>query len=369
MVQHTILHTAEKSKRKRLQVDKRVYKSLRDTADHLNNVSSKGVVFSEIFLLTKTGRENYDDLDEYENIVNERLSQVTSDSLLKSVEEMKKQGDGCRSEVNEVFRHAWRSENSSEQADLNIHIPVSFDDQFAKYNFNRVAEQVLREYKDYPYIDRSDRIKCKRQIYEYVVNDNYDPDHRIASAVVNGASEIYDVGLCHEILNKHVDNWFEADSLTFPDIQSKQDSENALGQKDKNKKLEATYNAYKNSSIEEKEGLIKAISKTWDTSVRTAKNWIDEMCILYDISFGGEDKMDLQKTIDSRGLGKAIYYLADDKMTSEISEDKLHSILLDNTDVDNGQLIDALFDYEGEYWDIVSKDNADYINVVKYDLE
>lgn len=370
MVQHTITHTAEKSKRKRLQVDRRVYETLRDVAEHLNGVSSKGIVFYEIFLLLESDRDNYDDLDDYEDLVNERLSEVTSDSFVNQVEEMKKQSDECRSEVNEVFRDAWRSKDSAESSDLNIHIPKSFDEKLIGYGFNRDVERTIKEYGRYPFIDRSDRIDCKRDLYKYVVEDDYKPKHRIAKDIIDGDSEIYDVGLCYEILQKHADHWYQADSLTFPDIEEKQDSENALGQKDKMKKIEATYNAYKNSSIGEKENLIKVICKTWDCSVRTAKNWIDEMSILYDVNFSGDDeKLDLQKTIDNRGLETAIYLLADDKHKDEISEEKVRKIISENTDVGNSELVDVLFEYEGELWDMISKSDGDYINVVKYDLE
>ncbi|KAA9396913.1 hypothetical protein Har1130_03610 [Haloarcula sp. CBA1130] len=216
MVEQTIYQNGE-SDRKQLKMPKYAYQWLKsDDGDSM----TKGLnAFEALFFANE---EYTDSLTETENFVDSQLSSIASVKTVRALQKIKK------SDL------VVDTENDEMQAHVNVHLPQDFVNNQLKVQRGigeHIADAVVN-LAESAYTDRLDRIKCKREIYQYIDDGTY-PSHPVAQAVVEGDNSRFEgVMTAYDFVSAYSDEddgLQVHDDLTLDDLRSVEHSSDGAG--------------------------------------------------------------------------------------------------------------------------------------------
>ncbi|WP_151098980.1 MULTISPECIES: hypothetical protein [unclassified Haloarcula] len=166
--------------------------------------------------------EYTDSLTETENFVDSQLSSIASVKTVRALQKIKK------SDL------VVDTENDEMQAHVNVHLPQDFVNNQLKVQRGigeHIADAVVN-LAESAYTDRLDRIKCKREIYQYIDDGTY-PSHPVAQAVVEGDNSRFEgVMTAYDFVSAYSDEddgLQVHDDLTLDDLRSVEHSSDGAG--------------------------------------------------------------------------------------------------------------------------------------------
>jgi hypothetical protein len=172
----TVLHGNDDSKYKQLTLERWVYETLKQWANGRNGTMSKGVILYEALLFEYD--EVTDTLSETESILNAELEREGIDT-----EQISSTNRVRRSDAREQLRSEV-SNPDEKLRDVKIWLPETVDTQvpWSRGWNDRIATALVSIYMS-KYADRADRVRCKREILEYVT-DETKPSHQVATKLI-----------------------------------------------------------------------------------------------------------------------------------------------------------------------------------------
>jgi hypothetical protein len=280
----TSLELSTESERKQLDVSESVYEYVKQKVNEYNKTCTKGILIYEIYLMVENGRtENFDVIDEFESRIDEDLVSLVSPTFLRDLEKIKIISDR---------RDRIDTSTDSAEYKMSIHIPSRFDNEILPdWGANNSVMEKVTEYKLCAYTCRNHRLTVKRDIIEYIQDDE-SPNTNLAEAIINNDSmEMFDVGDIDDAHSK-LDgglNWYSRSDLTFDDIEEKQKhDETRLSNKQKDERAKAIKNAISNEYVTREETRQRVGQIFNIKSSKTLNNYMSKIDTL-EVKFADKD--------------------------------------------------------------------------------
>lgn len=235
-----------------------------------DEVMSKGVKAYEALLFAN--KEYEDSATDFEEFIDDRLTSIASDSLLRAVEKIK-----YKKAIGNVERVAtdYADFESDERTDhVNIHLPKTLTEQLTVQRGigDHIADAVYALVES-AYRDRMDRIQCKKELVEFLEDGRRTPSHQVAQAIVEGDSDEFRVDDAHQKLQLvRADDWYESDSVTL-DVLEKRGEDITEGVANRSQALET---ALQNSDREwDREEIVRKAEDMFLVGESTAEKYVD----------------------------------------------------------------------------------------------
>ncbi|WP_144050048.1 hypothetical protein [Halorubrum sp. C191] len=346
MVNESCIRTNVETVEKVTDIDQSAYEFVRDVANQANKPTTQGVIAYEILMMNRTDSEPMDILDEQEEMIDSRLDSHHT-LFSEHIQKIKLSSENA-DDWDEFYNDYVEQTSEGYKSTIKVHIPEELDEEIG-WGFNTELEDAIDCYSESPYRDRADRIRCKRDILEYV-EDGVEPQHRVARAIVDGQHKTLHVHEANRVLQSVVDGWWAEDTLTFERIKERQETDEYLKTTERDKRLQAFNTAFENSGglyIDEAEDKLAECFgiKSESTVKKYAKQWISE----YDPEFGSSERT-LEDIVENEGLEQAIYEWVSEQNGQSAMEDRIYR-RFKKIGVSKKEVFVCLDEYDGEMWD------------------
>lgn len=319
MVRETVYKMQEESFKKQPEISVEAYSYLQYLAKRGNAMCTKSMVVYEILQTMGVIESDVDFIDEMESNIDQSLCDIINDSFPEktviTLEEDQAEYDQHLDMLNQ-------EEIDPTQGTVKITslLPRIVEDDIQDYGFNRTLEEAIIEYSKYPFSDRVDRYNFKKDVYEFVEN-NKEPNHRVAKTLVNFESEkdYFSLSLAEDI-EKSSEQWYKSPDLDFETAKKMQTREDrGLSKTDDGIKKEiAMQNIIDNEPFSYKDA-VEAYMELFDVKRQSARRNIRKLKNDPNVEF-----MDVRREIriiDDMSIDKINYYTdATDKEKAKIIE-------------------------------------------------
>lgn len=191
-----------------------VYIALRDVQQSQNKEFSQGKAFYEILHFDRE-KPCSDDISEFEDLIDQQLSQEVREQFAREVERIKTIGvNGKEALINDVPDDLDPQDTTDFQ--VRVRLPDSTWQQIhdvRRRYIGKWAAPSLVKFVESPFNSRTERISCKRELLEYVRDEiEFDEvESEVARACITGESDRFEgISEVHELLTttEEVDRWY-----------------------------------------------------------------------------------------------------------------------------------------------------------------
>lgn len=342
----TLLHGTD-STEKRVNMPKWVHQRLREWSELRNRRMTQGVVAYECLLFEYDCFT--DEYDRMENHLNEQLR--LEDVDVESLDSLTHTGEES---IEEGMKSVEDAEETRER--IRIWLPESIEEQadWSRGWGEKLGQAVVSVYAS-DYMDRLDRIDCKKDILQYA-RTGEEPSHSVAEMVVDEHSEI--IG--------------ESDEDTYR-VETVEDYKGIAGnldywQTDRYPALRSLYHSVGSIS---RDALVRLVCEAHDISdTDHARRKISEFEDEYeDVDFGEDDSVEeeddsveLSDVVEDEGLKVAIHRFVEDNFKSKRDVDEVEKVFSNLDGITGLDVLKAIDEGDGEYW----HDRSDIISTVGY---
>lgn len=173
----------------------RDYKFITDLTDMYNGKLSNGVMFYEILRMFDVGIE-YDELDSYENVIDEQLQNHISESQVRDINDYtimnrNQAKSNLVSYYQNQYRHTEKDAYDGYQREIRLPTEYVNESEELQGRFTSVMIECLHNYVQSPFRSRSHRIKVKKDLIEYIESkpaeeeENYAFEFDITASLVS----------------------------------------------------------------------------------------------------------------------------------------------------------------------------------------
>lgn len=169
-VRNTVFRN-EKSDRKQVKVDKKVYDVVSDMSDYSNKTYTQGIITYEYLMMYGFGSS--DRIDDMEKRIDSKLDSIgVNVDVLNSVKWVK----------------GYEFDESNESQRVNLYIPQKLNND-KDDSWSEILNDAVRYGVNTIYFDRFDRIEAKEQLYDYITYDKQ-PNNKRAKLILDNSDAI-----------------------------------------------------------------------------------------------------------------------------------------------------------------------------------
>lgn len=342
----TTLNLTTDSERKQLNVSKSTYEYIKNKTNQYNKTCTKGIFCYELILTVENDRySNYDNIDELEELINNKLEKHTSSSFINDLDNIK-YSDNRRKRINTNTKDINYS--------LNLYIPSKIDDKlFPEWGANKYVMQKVTEFKITPYNCRKHRINVKKDIISFI-ESNKSPDHEISEYIINNKNSKYDI---KEIHNKLMDyNKIDIDNLKTIEQYDQIEDELKISEKYDAIGNIVEYNCVNNKNIEPRNMIDDLLKEKLDISTESyRKKKVNLIIDKYELDKYDNEETIIQKTIENDNMRVAINRTVSTLLHNKDNKEKIHQSevisLINNKTTqkyNREDIIDCIDEYENK---------------------